>query len=481
VVTALAMSPASGWSASGGVPSAASAVPLVVPNGSPSPSATASPPGSPSPSASPTITPTPTPSSSGLCPPAVFTPESPVDPMPDPPPPSGNGASDTQDEISAVGGAILASVNANGYAGFAGLIATSSGLELHWLAGDPLPSDIAAIVASPPYPITVTRVDAPYGRAYLDSRATIITGSPSLGAQACGLVHTVVVPEEGNGLQVVAQPYTGVDPATFVSKLTPLLTAAAGVPVQVTVGPFPQDTVGRQAETAPWWAGARIKVGTSNCSSGFGVIRPNDTNKPYVLTAAHCFLPGATVLNGGAGAAQRTIGTVRDYLPGFDSEMIEINRADGLQSVTYTGAWDGAAFADVATTGVNIRGLLQFVCTDGASTGENCLLAIQNTDVRVLNPAFTTPARQQWTTNLVTAKPIFFRNIWIGTAVGAGDSGGPVVQYRTDGKVRAMGTMVAGSGVTRCGTVAPGVTCYGTVYYADINNLLNTYGTDLTP
>jgi hypothetical protein len=402
--------------------------------------------------------------------------------MPDPPPPSGDGSSTAQDEIVAAARSILADVQANGYPGFSGLVADGTGptLDLYWVAGQALPPDVAALVADPGQPITVTRMDAVYGKSFLDSRADALMNAPDFSGQICGLMHTIIVPEEGYGLNVQAQPYQGVDQAVFPVQAAAVLSQYAGVPVQVTVAPAPTET-GRQNDIAPWWAGGRT---TSNggCSAGFGVVRRiGATSTPYLLSAAHCANPGAQVSNGVAAPGNTVIGTVRDFLPGFDSELVQVDPAMGVRPAVFKGAWDAGDFiSPVNTTGVNVKGLLMFVCTSGASTGQNCLLNINNTDVRILNVDLSiTLLRLQWTTNLVTAKPLFFRAAFLGVAVGKGDSGGPVIQYTAGGGARAVGTMVAGSGVVPCGDAAPKVICFSQVYYADINKLLDTYGVDL--
>lgn len=406
--------------------------------------------------------------------------------MPDPPPPAGNGSSAAQDQIEAVGASILADVQANGYPGFSGLVAAGDGgsptLDLYWQEGEVLPPDVAAIVADPGQPVTVARMNATCGKVYLDSRADALMNAPDTSGQICGLMHTIIVPEEGTGLNVQAQPYDGVDQTAFASQAAAVLSQIAAVPVQVTIAPLPTQT-GRQDDHAPWWGGARItSPGLGRCSDGFGVVRTVGTKTTqYMLSAAHCFGPGDNVFNGVAAgvAGNAQIGTVADFLPGFDSELIQAPL--GVRPAVFTDVWDGGGFiSPVNKTGVNIKGLLMFVCASGASTGQNCLLNVTDTDVRIFNWWLSITLRKfQWSTNLVTAQAFFFRNVWRGTAIGQGDSGGPVIQYTAEGSAQAMGTIVAGKGVVPCGAVAPGISCFGTVYYADINNLLKVYGAGL--
>ncbi|HEX6686765.1 MAG TPA: hypothetical protein VF062_28630 [Candidatus Limnocylindrales bacterium] len=421
---------------------------------------------------------TPTPN----CPSTELRPEDPMEPLFDPPQPNYPGASTHQDHVVAVGGDIIAALGPGG-GGFAGLVSEPGpALRLYWEESQPIPSSILAIIAFPRFPVSVIPTDAAFNRSYLESRADIIQYDTTISAAICGLMHTVVIPEEGFGLRVEAQPYEGVDPVSFPSLASSVLTARAGVPVQVDIGPVPTAT-GRQDDTSPWWGGARLRVGNKNCSSGFGVLRPAERDKQYLLTAAHCFNQGATVFNGvPVGMPGRLeVGTVRDRLIGLDSELVEVATGTFTASAVYTGEWDGPGhIAPVNTTGISLKGFLMFVCSSGASTGLNCGLNITSTNVRVLDILNSTLQRLQWVTDLVIVDSFFLRNIWKSVALGQGDSGGSVIQYSDNAtKAKAMGTNVFGSRTTRCARAAPGVTCFSRAYYAEINNLLNTYGVNL--
>src|SRR5215471_20648816 len=229
-------------------------IPSPSPTPFPSPTPTFSPSPTPTPSPSPTITPPPVPCfDPGASPPA--------DPL---------GASVVQDQTQDVGTRIKDLVDQNGYAGFTGLIADPdhAGLILCWLRGDPLPGPIASIVASPGQPIHVTREDTPYAYADLATRADPLVANDSLGAQIGGTIHSVNVPEEGTGLTAGVQPD---NPATFDPGLAAtILTAAAGVPVGVMVGPAPEAST-RLNDTSPWFGGGRLtdNVPRPVCSSGF--------------------------------------------------------------------------------------------------------------------------------------------------------------------------------------------------------------------
>ncbi|MFD0635850.1 hypothetical protein ACFQ9X_34085 [Catenulispora yoronensis] len=193
------------------------------------------------------------------------------------------------DAMKDVGGQFLDLWVANQYPGFAGVIAdeTHSVLDLYWQTGQTLPAPVQAIVNNPGGGITVTRVDAPFGRIQLQNSAQSLMSNLGLNTQICGFLHTVKILEDGTGLTAGVDPYT---PGTFDQwQAGSTLTAAAGVPVTVEVGPQPQDSA-RISDTSPFYGGAGLTAGTAFCSSGFGVT---DGTKDFLLTANHCFANAA--------------------------------------------------------------------------------------------------------------------------------------------------------------------------------------------
>ena len=410
-----------------------------------------------SPSPTPTFSPSPSPTPTG--PPCVAPGASvPADPF---------GASVVQDETQDVGTRIRDLVDQNGYAGFTGLIADpdNAGLILCWLRGDPLPGPIASIVANPGQPIHVTREDSPYSYIDLATRADPLVANDSLGAQIGGTIHSVNVPEEGTGLTAGVQPD---NPATFDPGLAAaILTAAAGVPVGVSVGPAPEAST-RLNDTSPWFGGGRLtdNVPRPICSSGFGMVVGR---AQFLLTARHC---GVQAFSNGqlAGAGRQLIGNVTAAVLPADSEAISIAAPGVAGTSIYTGGVNDATEGSIRVNrvGVNIRN--QFVCTSGSFSGEHCQLRINNTALFVAGAALGVPIRVVGPLNLAISAVG-------GVAAGGGDSGGPVAQHSatTLGAVSGMGTINGGFAQFAC-AVYDARRCSTNVIYNHLGPLLRAYG-----
>lgn len=468
-----AAAPAAGVASPAPSPTGASPTPP------PSPSPSASPTGTPSPSASPTASasssPSPSPSpTSTTCTDPGPQPGQPGPASSDPAVPPNPGSA-VDEAMKNVGGEIINLWVANGYPGFAGVIANepASVLDLYWLPGQPLPPAIAAIVANPGYPITVVQVSAPYGRGTLTTDAQNLANDTSVDGQMCGFLNTIEILEDGTGLGAVVEPYNS---ASFSIPLAQaLLTAAAGVPVTVTVGPQVTD-LARLNDTAPWWGGAGLtSPGQGFCSSAFGVVN-NATGAQYMLTANHCYPNGANVSNGNGTAV---LGPVALNRPLFDSELISVGANAG--TFTFFGGVNGVGVPEytqqVRVAAANVRGTS--ACTSGASTGENCALNIAFTNVIILQRVIILglPVLLPVRFNMVIADSTVVRaNGQLAVAGGQGDSGGPVVTDDS-GNRRALGTISAGRNLVGCGLfAAPGKLCFSTVVYADLNTLLTSYG-----
>lgn len=397
-------------------------------------------------------------------------------------PASGNGASVVQDQIVDVAGRILALVDLHHYSSFTSVIADPDGhgLFLCWRQGDPLPSELVAIVNSPGQPITVTRKDAPYSRSELDARVGTLLGSVSLGSQIGGVIHEVTVPEEGTGLVAGVLPFNPtVDPGQFVAVATPILSAAVGVPVTVRVKRPSTPLVGsRRADASPWFGGARLVNYTFNpprhCSSGFGVTAGG---VDYLLTAAHCFLGalGESVHNGVPAPNATEIGKVAlatDRDVKLDAERIKITNQDGVAGnrIYQGGVGVNESTDPVVGTRRNVVNL--FVVTSGSMSGTHGLLKIVDTRVRyaeVIAGIQVTfgPHVKAVALAIGPGQPV---------AAARGDSGGPVVQPEAQStNVHAVGTISRGSEFFAC-RVFDGTECSSDVFYPDITDVLKRWG-----
>jgi hypothetical protein len=348
-------------------------------------------------------------------------------------------------------------------------------LFLYWLGGEPLPPEIDAIVAEPGQPISVIRHDAPYSRSQLDPIALRLIDDAALSDAMCGFLHTIKVLEEGTGLVAGVDPY---DASFDPMRAEAMLTAAAGVPVSVEVGPQ-TEAAGRLDDRAPWKAGGRITAGRGQCSAAFGIVDAGTRTREYMLTAEHCFALNTQVLNGDG---TRILGPVTHLRPRWDSELIRVTAAD---TNTFFGGVGmiGAPESDAAVrrTAANIKGTT-VACTSGASTGENCRLSVTATDVVVQRRIRIGPRLVRLVvahTDMVMAtSTVVRRNGQLAVAVGQGDSGGPVVTDTSSDR-RALGTISGLQNPVHCGLFAdpgpPPKVCGSTVVYADINILLRSY------
>jgi len=392
-------------------------------------------------------------------------PTGPLVPCEPPPLPTRPAPSDTADQLERVGHRILDLVDANGYPGFTGVSADIDGarLLLCWVRSEPvLPAEIQAIVAGPGEPVSVVRQYGDYSRADLNARVATLLGNPGLAAQIGGDIHTVTVPEEGTGLIAGVQPTGGLAPGAEAT-----LSAAAGVPVRITVGPAPEPTT-RRLDFSPWYAGARLTDNIAACTSGFGLIGPGNTQ--WLLTAYHCFAPAAPVFTGSVAAGGARIGLVGLTIPARDSEVVDItNGVAG--SHTFTGGVADRTEGDLRVAGAaaNIAGLL--VCNSGSVSGELCGVVIRRVNVNYLiavRGALVGVLNGVWATGLQA-----------GQIVSAfGNSGGPIIRRTRPGPVQAMGTVSAASAKIPC-MIYDARQCSFDVYYADIRLLLRGYGARL--
>jgi hypothetical protein len=199
----------------------------------------------------------------------------------------------------------------------------------------------------------------------------------------------------------------------------------------------------RIADTAPFNGGDAIVSATQHfnaCSSGFGVVIGGVAR---LLTAAHCYTVGTTVLNArslggtalsGSGAAIGTV--IASALPAdLDSEVISAPGSDLI--------WTGPIGAPQRATvsGVGTWAVGDQVCTSGAYGGEICGLTVQHVNYCMILSEF--PVSLHLFCHLTQVQGA--REI-IG-----GDSGGPVFRF-AGSSVEAVGTIsgsnAAGNGVS---------------------------------
>jgi hypothetical protein len=226
-------------------------------------------------------------------------------------------------------------------------------------------------------------------------------------------------------------------------------------PVPVTIEAAPDGTIPltRNNDTPPFWGGAAAVSGAGGgCTTGFAVAQRvfGIEISRGVLSAGHCDPGGGTTWTTPTG---RTIGRAGGRI--FPSDSIYIRASSSGRF--YTGGVTSNTSKQVVGPTPNFPG--QFVCTEGASTGEHCF---------VMNFLVGAAA-------IVAGLPAFgvtlAVNITGAIAGGNGDSGGPVVVSANPFVGLAAGLISFGIGGSPC----PVGTCSPVVGYIDINWVLATH------
>jgi hypothetical protein len=177
-------------------------------------------------------------------------------------------------------------------------------------------------------------------------------------------------------------------------------------------------TSGRQADTSPFWGGARLNA-SGSCTSGF-VAKSSTTT--YMSTAGHCWTVGTNITSGG-GSAEGSV-ALRDY-PKYEAEFYA---GKTYSAQIYSGVQgDNTSHLPIlgrriASVGVGQTGY----CRTGYNSGRYC-----NWKVTSLNASFCA--------NLLTCTDGLYA--FEGTASVGGDSGGPIYKTYNSGAL-IVGTIV---------------------------------------
>lgn len=179
----------------------------------------------------------------------------------------------------------------------------------------------------------------------------------------------------------------------------------------------------------PWTAGIRINIGGSGCTSGFVIRTIAAPIQRRLVTAAHCGALGATVTNNGD-----VVGTVVQRI--FTERGLDVAYVGGrsYEAWMYTHGPDSDIGQWIRGATPSAVGLP--VCTNGATSGENCNGRVTAVDVCFRYDDGVTScflSKVESTNGSVIARP--------------GDSGGPVITYDAGG-LKVMGTIIGPAGTT---------------------------------
>ncbi|MGL5857954.1 MAG: S1 family peptidase [Angustibacter sp.] len=180
--------------------------------------------------------------------------------------------------------------------------------------------------------------------------------------------------------------------------------------------------VGRYNDTTPFWGGAAVYNGGVRCSSGFTV--QNSSGARSMVTAGHCGNVGS-VWRTGAGLYFGTM-TSKASFPTWDLALLS---GSSYGTYIYMGGRTGFG----TPTGAAGNPVVGFsYCASGSTTYENCGKVATSLNGSFCDAAGCTPGLATFTG---------------GSAVGPGDSGGPVV-FKSGSRVYPRGVVIAGGGAT---------------------------------
>ncbi|MEV7229547.1 hypothetical protein AB0M79_21350 [Polymorphospora sp. NPDC051019] len=320
-------------------------------------------------------------------------------------------------------------------AGFAGLVAAPENRELRVYWKGDAGTEVRSLIADLNHDVPVRLLPARFSEAELANAARGLTTVPN--------VVNAIPKVDGSGIQLTV---SGGDSARAGAARA---VRDSTVPVTVVAGEKPVATYNRQADVPLYVGGSRFRTPIGECTTGFAIfLGPNSA----MLTAGHCGENGQSAYTG----AGVWLGSIHSKDTCQDTMIIGGAYSAGR---VYTG--DPYSNNRVAVGGVVPNRVGNWVTTSGATSGERN--SVQITATGLLTTIAGIPCA-------MVGPLIQARHTGGQCAVAPGDSGGPVVAYRTDGKVNALGTITAGSDPvpdSACpGTLhTPG---YNYVYYSQI-------------
>ncbi len=208
-----------------------------------------------------------------------------------------------------------------------------------------------------------------------------------------------------------------------------------------------QPLFGRNADSSPFWGGARIYANTMACTDAFSWT--DGSSNYYSLTAGHCAASGGSVKtpSQSMGLIQSCeaswtygVGTVsmcgQTALRG-DIALIRISPGFFSSANMYRGGFGSTSWDPVKEMWNRSPQPGDQYCTGGATSGELCGWVTQQVGVNVTY------------SNGETARNIVYGTKG-GTCLGSGDSGGPVYTVRSDSGIAAKGIISGGGGGSSC-------------------------------
>jgi hypothetical protein len=238
---------------------------------------------------------------------------------------------------------------------------------------------LAAVqAASPTADLRLARIQkGAYTFEALKAAALDLTARQNLG------IESVAVPPNGDGLHVRAVNASYTKEAMQTTAVPSVSGGAASVLPIIMEAAQGISNVSRLRDTPSWISGEAIsqtstlEFKVSTCTSGLPARRNSD-GRSFLITAAHCYPDGVTVLTGWENGGRNTIGTVvgRDNLR--DAIEIDTQATGQTLSLEWDGKFPGPSYQvnDVTGTAYSFTG--DMTCQDGYKTGIECGLLVDN-------------------------------------------------------------------------------------------------------
>ncbi|GEM_PF-5648225 len=366
--------------------------------------------------------------------------------------PGADAIMEAQVPLDIAGNKILDAIQAEGYEGYTSLAVEQdqNKLVLVW-KGEVAPGLSTMLEAIRKGGIGIDVQPSKYSLAEMQSAIDAIVADEQLRkVPAEERSYSFSPAPDGSHIEI-ATGDTGSSSLTAKTRLT-------DIPLVLVPGEEDVPLAGRQADTSPYFGGARIRVGaTASCTSGFGAT---DGTHSYLLSAAHCGSNGMQVYNGAGTNIGNVAGTV-GASQGSDSMMINVGSSGNR---TYIGAWNGADSYVVLSKGNSL--LNDMVCTSGSFSGARCSIKVTNTNTTETIGSYTVSGVVQGSRTDGT------------NAAGTGDSGGPVflVVSVLNFQVSARGIISTGTTEVPCTGVTTGRKCYSQVKWIPVTKALSVFG-----
>lgn len=228
----------------------------------------------------------------------------------------------------------------------------------------------------------------------------------------------------------------------------------------------PQATANRVYDYSPWNGGDNITSNGYGCTSGAGVTYQGTQ---YMITAAHCYLPGWSVYNefGGVSRPNNFMGTEtsRDIRHGGDDTALVRMPVEGH---IWTGIIGNPVPKAVTGDATNPDG--DTVYNEGAYSGEVAVTVVNNYAGCINVSGYTGLSGSRYECNIVKATSN-------GIANQDGDSGGPVIRY-IGGQLKVTGIVSAENPGIPCqynNQYEPNPdSCSHVLYYTAMDEILST-------